>query len=509
MTVKVFVSSVIDGLEDYRSAVVEVANRMNLRGTDLAVIRVDKDYPALAMSSQRACRQGVEDAELTMAIIGTRYGWVDPVDDISASEAEFDHAAGLGRKVLAFVLEGELEERQRQFKDKVGEYHNGVLYRGVDSIGRFMYECHGALSEWYNTASPSPAAVASYSISLVQTIYDELPLVGRLSREETAVVLDLLERGSVALTGDKGVGKSGILKQIVNQLRSEGIPHLFIDPRVLPQSSTVVEEALGLGPDVVAELSRLGRASRMACLVVDDLGFSASSNLGKALLNLIVRAVGTPPLRALIAVRSYDVEQSGMSRLGAAGVHELAVSQLPTAQVEEIFAHVGLSHAPVSAIELGRNLLQLSIMLELHQNGIDIGSIPSTSELWERYLESIRDRDGAEAVEHAMDLAQSILRLGEDELVLDGAPSPLTERLVSAGILRSNPLGRVRFRHEELAHFLYAFRAVRLRMRFATIADELTISVARRVLPHMQNLYSRYDRKGSLALAEEILGGAP
>lgn len=117
---KVFVSSVVGGFEQFRDAAARAAR---ILGNE---VRRSEDFPALASSPQAACLEGVRWAEVFVLLLGERYG--DPqASSLSPTHEEYREAKSSAR-VLAFVQDGvEFEAPQRAFLDEVRSWTGGVF----------------------------------------------------------------------------------------------------------------------------------------------------------------------------------------------------------------------------------------------------------------------------------------------------------------------------------------------------------------------------------------------
>ncbi len=117
---KVFVSSVISGYQEYRDAVFRAVQMI---GGD--VIRAE-DFSASEESPQVACMRGVRSADVTVLLLGDRYGYLQQ-SGLSATHEEFREAAERG-PVLAFEHSGvNREDRQRRFLHEVQDWAGGRL----------------------------------------------------------------------------------------------------------------------------------------------------------------------------------------------------------------------------------------------------------------------------------------------------------------------------------------------------------------------------------------------
>ena len=124
---KVFVSSVISAFESYRAATASAVESLGYE-----VIRAE-DFGATATSPQEACLAGVREADLTIVMLGGRYGATQP-SGLSATHEEYREAQGR-HPVLAFVQEGvDYDPLQTEFIREVREWETGSLTGSFTSV---------------------------------------------------------------------------------------------------------------------------------------------------------------------------------------------------------------------------------------------------------------------------------------------------------------------------------------------------------------------------------------
>lgn len=92
---RVFISSVITGYEQFRDAVAAA-----VRSLGHEVVRAE-DFGASPETPQQACLGGLRQADVVVLVIGARYGSVQP-SGYSATEEEYREARE-SRPVLVFV----------------------------------------------------------------------------------------------------------------------------------------------------------------------------------------------------------------------------------------------------------------------------------------------------------------------------------------------------------------------------------------------------------------------
>jgi len=121
---KIFISSVIAGFEEYRAAAIAAVRSLGHEPITA------ENFPAGVSSPRVACLQGVRDADLVVLILGAAYGSVQPVSRMSATHEEYREAKD-HRPVMAFVQEGiDREQAQAAFVREVEDWAGG-LFRGA------------------------------------------------------------------------------------------------------------------------------------------------------------------------------------------------------------------------------------------------------------------------------------------------------------------------------------------------------------------------------------------
>ena len=117
---KVFISSVVSGFEEFRDA---AGNAVSSLGYE--PIRAE-DFGASTSSPQRACLAGVREADITILLLGARYG-AKQASGLSATHEEYREARE-HRRVLAFVQQGvEREPDQAALIREARQWETGNL----------------------------------------------------------------------------------------------------------------------------------------------------------------------------------------------------------------------------------------------------------------------------------------------------------------------------------------------------------------------------------------------
>lgn len=138
---KVFISSVFQGMQPYRAAAAAA-----IRSLGYDPIQAE-DFPVSSTSPRVACLAGVRAADAVVLLLGERYGPLQ-TGDLSATHEEYREAKERC-PVFAFVHAGAaLEDAQRAFLDEVQSWSTGH-YRGTFSTEEDLrQEVTTALHRW-------------------------------------------------------------------------------------------------------------------------------------------------------------------------------------------------------------------------------------------------------------------------------------------------------------------------------------------------------------------------
>ncbi|MDB5967834.1 MAG: hypothetical protein JWQ90_284 [Hydrocarboniphaga sp.] len=135
---KVFISSVIEGYKPYRDA---AEKAVRTAGSEPIM---SERFGARPYSSAYACLSEIEQADVYVLILGERYGF-EPEPGVSVTQQEFRHAVSLGKPILVFVDQVDMEPPQARFRVEVEDFKAGFHRVGVSSPEEFKDELIAAL----------------------------------------------------------------------------------------------------------------------------------------------------------------------------------------------------------------------------------------------------------------------------------------------------------------------------------------------------------------------------
>ncbi len=126
---KVFISSVIYGYEDYRDGVAEI-----IEGLGYDAIR-SEDFPAQPNTPQQACLQAVRESDVMVLLLGAKYGKIQP-SGLSATQEEYEEAERVAKQVLVFIESNtDPDQEQKQFiDDNVKSWNSGKMLKYFSNL---------------------------------------------------------------------------------------------------------------------------------------------------------------------------------------------------------------------------------------------------------------------------------------------------------------------------------------------------------------------------------------
>lgn len=235
-----------------------------------------------------------------------------------------------------------------------------------------------------------------------------------IERTEVNTVVDRLtsahDQHQVLVTGQAGVGKSGVLLEIIDNIRDRGWPTLAfridrVHPAVLPDD---LGQQLGLPGSPATVLAAIAQG-RDCLLVIDQLD-AVSLTSGRhpeffdCIYEIIKQALAHPQMRLILSCREFDFNNDHRLRgLGARrDVSEpIAVQPLSNEIVHAVVERLGMDFARLN--ERQRRLLtlplHLSLLVELANEPVVHNLHFATAkdlfdQFWDRKQRIIRERLG-------------------------------------------------------------------------------------------------------------------
>jgi len=229
-----------------------------------------------------------------------------------------------------------------------------------------------------------------------------------IPRDEVKIILDKLtssegKRG-VLVTGEAGVGKSGVILQVVEALDKKGIPLIaFRVDRLAPTDSpNQIGEQLENLPGSPAQVLANIAQGRDCILIIDQLDAVSKAsgrnpNFFDCVDQIIEQAKAYPRMSILLACRKFDLySDDRMKRLtGEKGIAEIVtVSRLSHQKVQEIVSGLGLNSILLNnkQLELLSVPLHLKLLAEVAESSeANVLNFRTAKDLYDKFWNHKKD----------------------------------------------------------------------------------------------------------------------
>ncbi|WP_439542596.1 hypothetical protein [Hyphomicrobium sp.] len=265
----------------------------------------------------------------------------------------------------------------------------------------------------------------------------------------------------IEIRGGSGVGKSGLLGLLVDQVLSEGRAIVLSPERTIPGGWVAFKTALEIAVGPEAFLSELA-SDGGAVLFIDSLDFFANADKRATVIDLVRAAVSVPNFQVIVTARTdFDKDEPNwlpgdvLAKLGR--TPPILVDELGVEEVEELKAAAPGLRALLAddhpARAMARNLFRLSRLVEIEGSARQLRSEVDLLERWWTTADGPPDgrRERARLI---ASLTDAILA-GSDHLT---TTSSAIDALIASGTLRELGLDHIAFRHDVLRDWGVAAR---------------------------------------------------
>ena len=374
-----------------------------------------------------------------------------------------------------------------------------------------------------NAASFSPAIIERF-ILITNRDSEEKRICGMskpLERSEIGYVEDLLEAGKpVLVTGEAGVGKSGVAYALCSPRADANLPVIYLDVRVYNSILCINDlshmlELPGSFTESIRQVAQNGGCR----LIIDQLDSAATEASGNTFILLAKEVCQKANVQVVVLSRQQEgYERELLKPLIDIGFEQIPCNQLMYSDSKSILKTVGVASPTDDLIELCRNLLNLDIVARTRQNYPlwDFSLISSEFDLWDGYVQALSKVErqspqgltfGDQIIAEATKLAYAGLSAEEKVFQLIPPLNPAQSRLKSWSVIVPYEGYSYRFQHEKFRDFLYVRDAVGRGIMPADVLNEVHGYRVHSILLGMNTMYPRIRPSTYAKFLREFLNG--
>ncbi|MBD2394499.1 hypothetical protein H6G11_09565 [Cyanobacterium aponinum FACHB-4101] len=317
-----------------------------------------------------------------------------------------------------------------------------------------------------------------------------------IKREEAKKVIDLINNDnnncSILLFGEAGIGKSGVLFQIIEEVQTQNIPFLVfrIDDKIPTQNGDFLGKELGLpaSPEIV--IANIAKShKKQGILIIDQLdAVSLASGRNPDFFNCIINIIEkakTLKLNLILACRKFDLDndyrlknllkKDSNSGEQANIAEEIIINPLTDNKVKEVVKNLGLNANALNQkqIKLLAIPLHLQLLAEIVVTSKEIENLINTlnfetaNDLFDQYWiykqRNINKRLNCpirwiEVIDKLCDYMSKQQTLSAPQSIIDEYLRDVDVMVSECTLVREGK--RIRFFHESFFDYAFARRFV-------------------------------------------------
>jgi hypothetical protein len=331
--------------------------------------------------------------------------------------------------------------------------------------------------------------------------------IGHIDRPEIDRISDQLERGyNVPVTGEGGVGKSGVLAGVTEKWEDDV---LFIDASRYStiRNDAEISTALGFDDGVERPIKQLS-VSNHVLIIVDQLD-DIDREAGNIYRDFLLEVAELENIAVAFACRDHDLdarpEYEPLANAESFSNRE-TIGLLRPADVEEHIRKLIDDDPSDDLLQLGRKIENLDIISQLARDGVNFSGITGDVSLWDKFREQLGrenhpddgTRSGDVIIERLTTYATEAIEDQSDGLNIFSVGTGqdwIDRRLINKGVIEvaTDCPGhqKYRFRHLDFQRYLYAWNAFQENRTIQEVTSQLDERLGKDVFRFMLVLYMR------------------
>lgn len=344
----------------------------------------------------------------------------------------------------------------------------------------------------------------SQALDRIQTTIQGL---GHIPRPETDRVLARLNSGdNVPVTGEGGVGKSGVLAG-VTEAWEEDVLLIDASRHSTIRNDAELSTALGFDDWIERPVKQVAVDNHVLVIVdqLDDIDRKA----GNIYRDFLLKTAELENVAVAFACRDHDLnarpEYEALANAESFTNRE-TIGLLRPADAEDHIRNLIDEDPSDDLIQLGRKIENLDIISQLARDGVDFSGVTGDVSLWDKFREQLGrenhpddgTRSGDDIIERLTAYATEAIEDQSDGLNIFSVGTSrdwIDRRLINKGVIEvatDRPGNRkYRFRHLDFQRYLYAWNAVQENRTIQEVTSQLDERLGKDVFRFMLVLYMR------------------
>lgn len=331
--------------------------------------------------------------------------------------------------------------------------------------------------------------------------------IGHIDRPESDRIRDQLESGdNVPVTGEGGIGKSGVLAAITQEWDGDV---LFIDASThsTVRNDTELSTALGFDEGIERPIKQVAIDNHVLVIVdqLDDIDRTA----GNIYRDFILKTAELENVSITFACRAHDLdarpEYEPLTNVESFTT-PVSIGLLRTSDAEDHIRNLIDEDPSGDLIQLGRKIENLDIISQLARDGVDFSGVTGDISLWDEFREQLGREDhpddgtrsGDDIIERLTDYAAEAIEDPSDGLNIFSIGTSqdwIDRRLINKGVIEvatDRPGDRkCRFRHLDFQRYIYAWNAVQENRTIQDVTSQLDERLGKDIFRFMLLLHMR------------------
>ncbi|MGQ0794834.1 MAG: DUF4062 domain-containing protein [Nitrosopumilaceae archaeon] len=341
---KVFISSVMNNFKRERQSIAKVI--IKSENTPIyAENIVETNKP-----SKKVIENAVRRCDCYIGIFHKRWGWVPPKnnpDKLSVTAIEYETAKEEGLPPLILVSTSKKEKELTSFLKRIGEYEDGEWLNRYDTLSDLAGIVGLKIKELVHKkpTKPTTKPALKQKISDVSTKFKNLInyKIGTIyeTPKNYKKIFEGILKENCWIVGERGIGKSSILRKIIEDLQNNGNTVLFLRAEEIISKKNfqnITKDEFGLSlNEIISEITK----KEEFYLIIDSIDAIQRNPEAWNSFSAEVKAIqSNPKMRTVLAVRKSDYD--AFEQFDRNWGKEVVITGFTESQVKKIFSKLGI-----------------------------------------------------------------------------------------------------------------------------------------------------------------------